>query len=119
MKKTFMAIFALVLAIGLSVGSAEAARMGGGKSVGMQRQSVAPRPAAPTQQASPAAPSQILQVESARPQAVRIATGDGGPTATYRFSRDTVYDPRHMVMFQHIEGARVCEVRGCQRSDSR
>lgn len=44
MKKTFMAIVALVLAIGLSVGSAEAARMGGGKSVGMQRQSVAPRP---------------------------------------------------------------------------
>jgi len=57
MKKTLMAIFALVLAIGLSVGSAEAARMGGGKSVGMQRQSVAPRPVAPTQQATPAVPS--------------------------------------------------------------
>ncbi len=57
MKKTLMAIFMLVLAFGLSVGSAEAARMGSGKSVGMQRQSVAPRSAAPTQQATPAAPS--------------------------------------------------------------
>ncbi len=42
--------------------------------------------------------------------AVRVATGDGGPDRTYRFHRDTMFDPRHMVMFQHVEGARVCEV---------
>jgi predicted lipid-binding transport protein (Tim44 family) len=57
MKKTFIAIFTLVLALGLSVGNAEAARMGSGKSVGMQRQSVAPKPAAPTQQVTPGAPA--------------------------------------------------------------
>ncbi len=68
MKKTFMAIVALVLAIGLSVGSAEAARMGGGKSVGMQRQSVAPRPAAPTQQVTPAVPSAPAGVAAPAPK---------------------------------------------------
>jgi predicted lipid-binding transport protein (Tim44 family) len=54
MSKTLIAVFMIVAALGLSVGNAEAARMGGGKSVGMQRQAVAPRPVAPTQQATPA-----------------------------------------------------------------
>ncbi|WP_301103325.1 TIM44-like domain-containing protein [Propionivibrio sp.] len=56
MKKILMAFCTVILALGLSVGEAEAARLGGGKSLGMQRQSVAPRPAAPAQQATPTAP---------------------------------------------------------------
>lgn len=54
MKKLFLAVFVLVMAAGLGIGNAEAARIGGGKSVGMQRQAVAPKAAAPTQQAAPA-----------------------------------------------------------------
>ena len=57
MKKLWMAVFTVVLALGLSAGEAEAARLGGGRSVGMQRQSVAPKRAAPAQQATPAAPT--------------------------------------------------------------
>ena len=45
MKKIMMAVCTVILALGLSVGDAEAARLGGGRSLGMQRQSVAPRPA--------------------------------------------------------------------------
>lgn len=56
MKKILMAVCTVILALGLSVGDAEAARLGGGKSLGMQRQSIAPRPTAPAQQAAPAAP---------------------------------------------------------------
>lgn len=56
MKNLFMACFMAVLALGVTVGNAEAARLGGSKSFGMQRQSVAPRPASPAQQATPAAP---------------------------------------------------------------
>ncbi|MBV5336748.1 MAG: Tim44 domain-containing protein, partial [Deltaproteobacteria bacterium] len=51
MKKLFIALFVSVVALGLRLGEAEAARLGGGKSVGMQRQSVAPTPA---RQATPA-----------------------------------------------------------------
>ena len=54
MKKLLAALFITIAALGLSVSDAEAARIGGGRSVGMQRQSVAPRPASPTQQAAPA-----------------------------------------------------------------
>lgn len=68
MKRTFIAVFALVMALGLSVGSAEAARLGGGKSVGMQRQSVAQKPAAPAQQAAPGAPSAPLGASAAAPK---------------------------------------------------
>jgi len=57
MRKAFLAIFAVVIALGLSIGNAEAARLGGGKSVGMQRQAVTPKPAAPTQQAVPTRPA--------------------------------------------------------------
>ena len=56
MKKLFLALCTVVLSLGLAVGDADAARLGGGKSLGMQRQSVAPRPTAPAQQAAPAAP---------------------------------------------------------------
>lgn len=54
MKRLFAAFFIALVATTLNVGDAEAARLGGGKSVGMQRQSVAPRPATPAQQAAPA-----------------------------------------------------------------
>ncbi|SDH40163.1 Tim44 domain-containing protein [Propionivibrio dicarboxylicus] len=57
MKKAFLAIFALVVALGLSIENAEAARLGGGRSVGMQRQAVTPKPAAPVQQAAPTRPA--------------------------------------------------------------
>ena len=58
MKKILMTGFVALLALGLNYGEAEAARMGGGKSVGMQRQSVAPKPATPAQAApAPVAPS--------------------------------------------------------------
>jgi predicted lipid-binding transport protein (Tim44 family) len=54
MKKVLMAVCTVILALGLSVGEAEAARLGAGKSIGMQRQAVAPKPATPAQQATPA-----------------------------------------------------------------
>ena len=56
MKKLLMVVCTLILALGLSVGEAEAARLGGGRSLGMQRQSVAPRPAQQATQAAPSAP---------------------------------------------------------------
>ena len=56
MKKMLLAICTVVMALGLSVGNAEAARLGGGKSVGMQRQAVAPKPAQQAAPATPAAP---------------------------------------------------------------
>ena len=68
MKKMLLAICTVIMALGLSVGSAEAARLGGGKSVGMQRQSVAPKPATPAQQATPAAPAQGAAAPAAAPK---------------------------------------------------
>ena len=56
MKNSLVAVFVAILALGLSIGNAEAARLGGSKSIGMQRQSFAPRPASPAQ-AAPAAQS--------------------------------------------------------------
>ena len=56
MKNLLMACFMAILALGVTVGNAEAARLGGSKSFGMQRQSVAPRHASPAQQATPVAP---------------------------------------------------------------
>lgn len=47
MKKILMALGIAVLAIGFGSTPAEAARMGGGKSFGMQRQAVSPKPATP------------------------------------------------------------------------
>ena len=54
MKKVLVAVFMAVVALGLSAGEAEAARFGGGKSFGMQRQAVTPRPVAPTRQTTAA-----------------------------------------------------------------
>ncbi|SDG67612.1 Tim44 domain-containing protein [Propionivibrio dicarboxylicus] len=54
MKKFFAILFVAVAALSMSVGDAEAARLGGGRSIGMQRQAVTPRPVSPTQQAAPA-----------------------------------------------------------------
>ncbi len=54
MRKLLMAAFMSVLALGLSVGEAEAARLGGGKSFGMQRSVYKP---APTRQATQPAPA--------------------------------------------------------------
>ena len=68
MKKMLLAICTVIMALGLSVGSAEAARLGGGKSVGMQRQAVTPKPATPPQQATPAAPAQGAAAPAAAPK---------------------------------------------------
>ena len=56
MKKVLLTICTLAFALGLSLGEAQAARLGGGKSVGMQRQAVQPQ-RAPAQQATPAQPA--------------------------------------------------------------
>ena len=56
MKSGFLAVVAVVMMVGLGIGNAEAARIGGGKSVGMQRQAVPQQSAAPAQQATPVAP---------------------------------------------------------------
>lgn len=53
-----IAVFVAFVAVGLTVGEAEAKRLGGGSSFGMQRQSVAPKPApAPVKQATPTSPT--------------------------------------------------------------
>ena len=67
MKKIMMAVCSVILALGLSIGDAEAARLGGGRSLGMQRQSVAPRPATPAQ-ATPAAPTAPVGAPTAAPK---------------------------------------------------
>lgn len=53
MKRAFLAVCALVVSLSFGIENAEAARLGSGKSVGMQRQSVSPAPSAPVQQAVP------------------------------------------------------------------
>ena len=56
MKKVLLAVCSVIFAFTVSLGDAQAARLGGGKSVGMQRQAVAPKraEAPPAQQATPA-----------------------------------------------------------------
>jgi predicted lipid-binding transport protein (Tim44 family) len=56
MSKVLMAVFAMFIAFGVGIGNAEAARFGGGKSFGMQRQAISPRPA-PTRQVAPTSPT--------------------------------------------------------------
>ena len=68
MKNLILAVFVTVVALGLTVSDAKAARFGGGKSFGMQRQSVTPRPAAPTQQAVPKAPASPTAAPAAAPK---------------------------------------------------
>lgn len=54
MKKILMALSVCVLSLGLAVGDADAKRLGGGKSTGMQRESVTQRSATPPQSAAAA-----------------------------------------------------------------
>ena len=54
MKRFLAAMFIALLAVVSTVDDAEAARFGGGRSVGMQRRALTPRPAAPQRQAAPA-----------------------------------------------------------------
>jgi len=68
MKKLFLVFCTAILALGLSIDSAEAARLGGGRSFGMQRQSISPRPVAPTRQAAPVAPTAPVGVPAAAPK---------------------------------------------------
>jgi len=68
MKKLLVAVFALFLTLGFGMGNAEAARMGGGKSFGMQRQSIAPRPATPARQAAAPAPANPAAAPAATPK---------------------------------------------------
>jgi len=56
MKRLLIAAFAAVVGLGMMVPDAEAKRLGGGKSAGMQRQAT-PAPTAPTQAGKPAAPA--------------------------------------------------------------
>lgn len=67
MKNTLIAAFLTIITLGFSVGNAEAARLGGGKSVGMQRQAIAPKPAAPAQ-AAPAVPPAPIGAPAAAPK---------------------------------------------------
>ena len=67
MKNMFIAAFLTIFALGLGIGNAEAARLGGSKSVGMQRQSLTPRPATPAQ-AAPTAPSAPVGAPVAAPK---------------------------------------------------
>jgi len=57
MKKSLFAVFVALLSLGLTIGNADAARLGGGKSTGMQRQAVTPKPTAPTQAAPTPTPA--------------------------------------------------------------
>jgi predicted lipid-binding transport protein (Tim44 family) len=68
MNKILVAVFALFLTLGLGAVEAEAARMGGGKSFGMQRQSIAPRPATPARQAAAPAPANPAGAAAATPK---------------------------------------------------
>ena len=58
MNKFLIAVFAAVFCLGFVVGDAEAKRIGGGKSSGMQRSVTPQSPSAPTQSAVPAKPAQ-------------------------------------------------------------
>jgi predicted lipid-binding transport protein (Tim44 family) len=57
MKKVLVALGICVLGLGLAVGDAEAKRLGGGRSTGMQRDSVTQRQATPPQSSPTAAPA--------------------------------------------------------------
>ena len=82
MKNFVMMAAALVLGFTLQINDAEAKRIGGGGSTGMQRQSVAPsntQQAAPRQATQPAAAGQAfsgLAVELFRPRLAALRAGD-------------------------------------------
>ena len=58
MNKFLIAVFAAAVSLGFVAGDAEAKRVGGGKSTGMQRSVTPQQPAAPAQNAVPAKPAQ-------------------------------------------------------------
>jgi len=58
MKQALIALFVVVLGVGLTMGDADARRLGGGGNSGMQRSLPMKRDAAPNQNAAPAAPQQ-------------------------------------------------------------
>ena len=66
MKRLVIAAFAAVVGLSLMAPDAEAARLGGGKSAGMQRQ-VTPAPSAPTQAGKPAAAPATAAAPAAAP----------------------------------------------------
>lgn len=57
MKRMLVAVAICVVTLGLAAGDAEAKRLGGGRSTGMQRDTVTQRQATPPQNAAPVAPS--------------------------------------------------------------
>ena len=77
MKKAFVAVFTIIMALGLSIGDAEAKRLGSGKSVGMQRQAVTPKPATPAQ----AAPAPTTPAPTAAPAPTTPKRNWMGPLA--------------------------------------
>jgi len=68
MKKILMALSVCVLSLGLAVGDAEAKRLGGGKSTGMQRESVTQRSATPPQGAAAAPAAAAPATPAATPK---------------------------------------------------
>lgn len=69
MKNLLIAGFLSLIAFGMSISDAEAARFGGGRSFGMQRQAVTPRPTpSPTQAAPAPAPSAPVGAAGAAPK---------------------------------------------------
>jgi predicted lipid-binding transport protein (Tim44 family) len=62
MKKLWLSLIMLMVAVTLAVDDASAKRLGGGRSIGQQRQNVAPRPSAPEAAPQPA-PSQAAPVQ--------------------------------------------------------
>lgn len=57
MKRMLVTVAICVVTLGLAVGDAEAKRLGGGRSTGMQRDTVTQRQATPPQNAAPATPA--------------------------------------------------------------
>eukprot|EP00955_Chlamydomonas_euryale_P071000 360919-Chlamydomonas_euryale.AAC.1 len=43
------------------------------------------------------------------PLGVALGTGDGGPDKTYQFPNYLAVHPRHLCLFEHVEGCRFCE----------
>lgn len=73
MKRVLIALFVLLLSVGFTVNNAEAKRLGGGTSSGMNRsgnvmnrQAVPPKPVTPAQNAAPAAPTPVAPAAPAR-----------------------------------------------------
>ena len=91
MRKT-LALFAVVLSLGLTVAlDAEAKRLGGGKSAGMQRQSVT-APANTTPGAAPGTPGQAARTAAtaaASATAMRAGCWRASPAGTTRAATTT------------------------------